>query len=42
MGNPHNVLVGAPAQVRVLFPERILADAQRADARGLQQSDDAP
>jgi hypothetical protein len=42
MGNTHDVLVVAPAQVRLLLPERVLANAQRADALGDEQIDDAP
>ena len=32
MGHAPNVLIAPPAQVRPLFPERILADAERPDA----------
>ncbi len=41
MGHRDEVLIAPPAQVRFLFPERVLADAPRADALSDQQIDDA-
>src|SRR5260221_122579 len=41
MGHSHKVLIVAPPHVDLLFPEWVLADAQRATALGYQQIDEA-